>query len=77
MRSNLNYRCDQHPNQYDCPDQLIAYLNTSQLYGLIIHDGGTSFIKIAYCPWCGASLQPEPRENGPDGELPVGAVPIT
>ena len=24
--------------------------------GIIIHDGGQSFIKINYCPWCGRKL---------------------
>lgn len=25
-------------------------------FGIPIHDGGTSFIKINYCPWCGHKL---------------------
>ena len=25
-------------------------------YGIIIHDGGSSFITIKFCPWCGKKL---------------------
>jgi hypothetical protein len=25
-------------------------------YGIPIHDGGTSVIRISYCPWCGQHL---------------------
>ncbi len=28
-------------------------------YGIPIHDGGTSIIKINYCPWCGTKLDDE------------------
>ena len=26
-------------------------------YGIPIHDGGASVIKINYCPWCGLNLK--------------------
>ena len=25
-------------------------------FGIPIHDGGTSIIKIVFCPWCGQKL---------------------
>jgi hypothetical protein len=28
-------------------------------YGLMIHDGGSSFYGIAFCPWCGARIGEE------------------
>lgn len=27
-----------------------------KLYGLPIHDGGESYIRINFCPWCGKNL---------------------
>jgi hypothetical protein len=48
--------CPEHPNRYDCPDCLIDYEPASKDYGIIIHDGGTSAVKIRYCPWCGRKL---------------------
>jgi hypothetical protein len=56
MRSNVEKTCDQHENREDCPDCLIAYWPSSKTYGIMIHDGGSSAIEIAYCPWCGSKL---------------------
>lgn len=56
MEYDLNQKCDHHPIRTDCPDMLIYLNNKNNEYGLIIHDGGSSYIKINYCPWCGASL---------------------
>jgi len=60
MRRHIEMACDQHPNQFDCPDCLIHFSSSRGIYGLIVHDGGTSFIRIAFCPFCGAKL---PDEN--------------
>jgi hypothetical protein len=56
MQDNVLYRCNQHPNPFDCPDNLIYYDAEERKYGLIVHDGGESFLTIEYCPWCGAKL---------------------
>jgi hypothetical protein len=56
MRENVERTCPEHPNRYDCPDCLIAYWAASGTYGVIVHDGGESVIRISYCPWCGTEL---------------------
>jgi hypothetical protein len=56
MTRVVNQRCDIHPDVFDCPDQLIYYSTHTDAYGLIIHDGGSSFSVINFCPWCGAHL---------------------
>jgi len=48
--------CAEHPDQSDCPDALIHYAQRSRSYGIIIHDGGSSRVNIAFCPWCGSQL---------------------
>ena len=55
--------CDRHPDRFDCPDALVDYNAKLREYGLIIHDGGTSVIAIAYCPWCGTRLPESLRER--------------
>jgi hypothetical protein len=40
---------------HDCGDCLI-YAASDGSYGLLIHDGGASFVQIAFCPWCASSL---------------------
>jgi hypothetical protein len=61
MDQDLNQKCNQHKNRYDCPDALIA-VNRGE-YGLIIHDGGPSYIVINFCPWCGTKYQPTRRSR--------------
>lgn len=55
MTHHATYRCDMHPDPFDCPDNLIAFYKPNK-YGLIIHDGGSSFIRMRFCPWCGRRL---------------------
>jgi hypothetical protein len=56
MRREVERMCDLHPDRFACPDCLIHYSPRSRVYGVIIHDGGSSTLRIHYCPWCGAGL---------------------
>lgn len=56
MKRQLEYKCEQHPNPFDCPDNLIIYWKEHNTYGIIYHDGGTSYSTIKYCPYCGKKL---------------------
>jgi hypothetical protein len=38
---------------YDC---VITHHKKGKSFGIPIHDGGASFIRIKYCPWCGKKL---------------------
>ena len=49
-----------------CPDVVIIRTKDGGL-GLPIHDGGSSWIEIAFCPWCGAAAAPT---EGGKGEAP-------
>jgi hypothetical protein len=63
MTRQVNLHCDSHPDRFDCPDALIGFTAQFQEYGLIIHDGGTSGIGIAFCPWCGQRLPASQRDR--------------
>jgi hypothetical protein len=63
MAENLSVKCDIHVDEYECPDCLIAYSRKYNEYGIIVHDGGTSYVLILYCPWCGAKLPESKREQ--------------
>jgi Domain of unknown function (DUF6980) len=54
MAFDLNRTCRHHANRFDCPDALIAEMRGG--FGIIVHDGGSSVIRIDFCPWCGANL---------------------
>ena len=62
MEEHLKFDCSQHKDVFECPDALIYYSARFDEYGLIMHDGGTSYIIIEYCPWCGAKM-PESRRD--------------
>lgn len=56
MTYHANFKCDIHENPFECPDKIIISDEKHNDYGLIIHDGGSSSIGIAFCPWCGSTL---------------------
>lgn len=58
MRYWASYRCEQHPEPATCPDNIVFYSDANGSYGIRIHDGGSSYIEIKHCPWCGARLPP-------------------
>jgi hypothetical protein len=66
MQSDLERVCDQHLDRFDCPDALIHRAADGR-YGLIVHDGGTSFVTILICPWCGSALHDGAVEATIDG----------
>jgi len=63
MRDQVESRCDEHLDRFECPDDLVAFIPKFQEYGLIVHDGGTSMIGITFCPWCGHHLPESLRER--------------
>lgn len=56
MEYHASNQCDVHANRFDCPDCLIHRNPETGRYGLIVHDGGESYIEIRFCPWCGKQL---------------------
>ncbi len=55
--------CADHPDRFDCPDAIVDYTPQFNEYGFIVHDGGTSTIALAFCPWCGARLPGSMRDR--------------
>ncbi len=63
MSEVVSFECPDHPHPYDCPDALITYGPRFDEYGLIVHDGGLSFVTIMFCPWCGKQLPCSKRDR--------------
>ena len=38
-----------------CCEQM-TYISRTKEYGVPIRDGGSSFLVMKYCPWCGKEL---------------------
>ena len=58
MEKHSLFNCDKCKDKFECADTLIHEKNG--VYGIIVHDGGSSFIEIKFCPWCGEVLATNP-----------------
>lgn len=47
----------------DDPDVIIVYSAKFDEYGIPVKDGGSSYIEIHYCPWCGKKLPESKRDE--------------
>ena len=63
MARAVDWSCEQHADAYQCPDALVAFSARFQEYGLIVHDGGSSSVRIHHCPWFGRRLPVSQRER--------------
>lgn len=63
MRGALDFACEQHADPFACADALMVYNEVFDEYGIPVHDGGASYVLIAYCPWCGARLPASQRDR--------------
>ena len=61
MARAVTFPCDTCADEFDCPDSLVIYSERYREYGLIIHDGGESWLVIVHCPWCGMRLPESER----------------
>jgi uncharacterized protein DUF6980 len=43
-------------------EQTIKYFPKFREYGIPVYDGGTSFIVMLFCPWCGQQLPSSLRD---------------
>jgi hypothetical protein len=64
MEAELARECKEHEEPFDCPEHIVYYSPEFKEYGIIIHDGGSSYSVIAFCPWCGAQLPRSKRQTG-------------
>jgi len=62
MAAHLSQECDQGEDPFECPDNVIYWSPPFDEYGLIIHDGGASYMVLEHCPWCGTKLPESKRD---------------
>jgi hypothetical protein len=61
MADAVSHKCAEHADPFDCPDCLISYTPKFDEYGIIVHDGGSSSVRIRFCPFCGTCLPESKR----------------
>lgn len=54
--------CESHGRGV-CPDAIVCS-SPHGLFGIPIHDGGSSFVQIFFCPWCAQDLRPQKTASG-------------
>jgi len=62
MTASLEMSCGQHTDPFDCPDVSLVFHEIFTEYGMPIRDGGSSYLLISHCPWCGARLPESGRD---------------
>ena len=63
MKEELERTCAHGHAPSECPDVLIAYVAKFDEFGIRVHDGGSSIVSIAFCPWCGTRLPESKRDR--------------
>ena len=63
MTNAIAFECDQHAEPFECGDQLVVYNEVFDEYGVIVHDGGASYVLMNFCPWCGTKLPESQRDR--------------
>lgn len=53
--THMQFECDVHESPYACPDVVLVG-EAGAWFGIPVHDGGESSIRIRFCPWCGMRL---------------------
>ena len=60
LENQIQFICDQHPNEGGCGDYIMGYSATFDEFGIWVHDGpggsASSWIAIQFCPYCGSRL---------------------
>lgn len=76
MKAEVDRKCDVHPRRADCPDALVDFAENLEEYGLLVHDGTSSIIRILYCPWCGSRLPESRRDEWHETLISAGIDPL-
>lgn len=67
LRAQVEFRCPDHPQVRSCTDYLVRYDETFDQYGVWTHDGepgrASSWVAIAFCPFCGTRLPTSRRDE--------------
>ena len=56
----MNFCCENMKNYND--HGVVVYVEKYDEYGILIKDGGASYVSIEFCPWCGKKLPDSKRD---------------
>ncbi len=67
----LERECPVHGDPWECPDRLFYRAADGEI-GIVLRDGGSSFVTMLYCPFCSQKLP----FTGDDETLTGGGDPL-
>ncbi len=50
------FTCDESNDPWECADAVLVRGESDAHYGIPVRDGGSSYIEVRYCPWCGKQI---------------------
>jgi hypothetical protein len=75
MKHSSTVDCSMHDDPHDCPNVLVVWSQTHGP-GLPVRDGGSSFITINFCPWCGTDISMDDEiDTSVDAEIKPEMLP--
>ncbi len=60
---SIKHCCDSMNRTLSENDSTLIFEAKFREYGILINDGGSSFLEINFCPWCGIKLPTSLRDN--------------
>jgi len=63
---HVTEKCGQNADAWECPDITLVFNKKSGAFGIPVRDGGSSYIQIGFCPWCGVQLKASSRRRNDD-----------
>lgn len=68
--------CDELKRAVEDPDVPVQFIPKFREYGVAILDGGSSYLVMRNCPWCGQSLPESLRDDWFDALESIGIDPM-
>lgn len=73
--NEVKHCCEAMATQIADGDVAIRFVEKFREYGIAYMDGGTSYLLIGFCPWCGSQLPKSLREKWFDAIDGLGLEP--
>lgn len=63
MTKGMKHCCEQMRDAIQDDVVPVTFLPKFREYGILVLDGGSSFLELRYCPWCGNKLPSSLRDE--------------
>ena len=75
MSRDVGHCCELMTLYLDEREVAVKYVPKFREYGVLVLDGGSSYVQMAYCPWCGSTLPETLRHHWLEDVRNLGLEP--